>query len=167
MGGNRGTGSLETGHQRAFTSFGAGHGVWKKSGGPQLPFYARNLTNVSQGLAPLAASDLMPAVRALQEKSFVLSPPGEPVVRGLTPKADTIQSFGLDLRPVLPDSGTGLVWAALKDGQALPRTPHPQDLKARSSVVQVTNLGLTVKDSPLRTVVMVTRLDDATPVEGA
>jgi hypothetical protein len=161
------TGSLENWHQRAFTSFGAGHGVWEKSGGPQLPFYARNLTNVSQWLAPLAASDLMPAVRALQEKSFVLSPPGEPVVRRLTPKADTIQSFGIDLRPVLSDSGTGLVWAALKDGQALARTPHPRDPKVRSSVVQVTNLGLTVKDSPLNTVVMVTRLDDATPVEGA
>ena len=40
-----------------------------------------------QWLAPLAASDLMPAVRALQEKSFLLSPPGAPVVRRLTPKA--------------------------------------------------------------------------------
>ena len=47
----------------------------------------------------------MPAVRALQEKSFVLSPPGEPVVRQLTPKADTIQSFGIDLRAVLSDGG--------------------------------------------------------------
>jgi alpha-2-macroglobulin-like protein/MG2 domain-containing protein/Big-like domain-containing protein len=161
------TGRIENWHQRAFTSFGAGHGVWEKAGGPRLPFYARNLTDVSQWLAPLAASDLMPAVRALQEKSFVLSPPGEPVVRRLTPKADTIQSFGIDLRPVLSDLGTGLVWAALKDGRPLARTPHPKDPKARSSVVQVTNLGLTVKDSPLNTVVMVTRLDDAEPVEGA
>jgi alpha-2-macroglobulin len=165
--GYRWTGSVENWHQRAFTSFGAGHGVWEKSGGPRLPFYARNLATVSQWLAPIDLGELMPTVRALQEKSFEPSPPGEPAVRGLSPKADTIQSFGIDLRPVLSASGTGLVWAALKDGRALPRTPHPRDPKVRSSVVQVTNLGLTVKDSPLRTVVMVTRLDDATPVEGA
>ncbi|HEV7503060.1 MAG TPA: MG2 domain-containing protein, partial [Vicinamibacteria bacterium] len=161
------TGRVENWHQRAFTSFGAGHGVWEKAGGPQLPFHARNLATVSQWLAPLAVDDLMPAVRALQEKSFVLSPPGEPVVRRLTPKADTIQSFGIDLRPLLSGAGTGLVWAAVKDGSALARTPHAKDPKPRSSVVQVTNLGLTVKDSPLRTLVMVTRLDDAQPVEGA
>jgi uncharacterized protein YfaS (alpha-2-macroglobulin family) len=161
------TGRIENWHQRAFTSFGAGHGVWEKSGGSQLPFYARNLATVSQWLAPLALDELMPAVRALQEKSFVLSPPGEPVVRRLTPKADTIQSFGIDLRPVLSASGTGLVWAALQDGRAVARSPQAKDPKARSSVVQVTNLGLTVKDSPLNTLVMVTRLDTAEPVEGA
>jgi len=161
------TGRIENWHQRAFTSFGSGHGVWEKAGGPQLPFYARNLLNVSQWLAPIAVDELMPAVRALQEKAFVLSPPGEPVVRRLTPKADLIQSFGIDLRPVLSEAGTGLVWASLKDGRAVARSPHSTDPKPRSSVVQVTNLGLTVKDSPLRTLVMVTRLDDAEPVEGA
>ena len=60
----------------------------------------------------------------------MLSPPGEPVVRRLTPKADTIQSFGLDLRPVLSGAGTGLVWAALKDGGAVGRSPHSKDPKA-------------------------------------
>ena len=57
------TGRIENWHQRAFTSFGAGHGVWEKAGGPQLPFYARNLVTVSQWLAPLGVDDLMPAVR--------------------------------------------------------------------------------------------------------
>ena len=36
-------GIVENWHMRAFTSFGDGHGVWEKDGGPQLPFYARNL----------------------------------------------------------------------------------------------------------------------------
>ncbi|HET6897467.1 MAG TPA: Ig-like domain-containing protein, partial [Vicinamibacteria bacterium] len=54
------TGRIENWHQRAFTSFGSGHGVWEKAGGPQLPFYARNLLNVSQWLAPIAVDDLMP-----------------------------------------------------------------------------------------------------------
>ena len=38
-------------HQRAFTSFGDGHGVWESSGGPVLPFYARNFRNVTQWAA--------------------------------------------------------------------------------------------------------------------
>ena len=39
--------------------------------------------------------------------------------------------------------------------------------RTRATVVQVTNLGLTVKDSPQNTLVFVTRLDNALPVEGA
>src|SRR5262249_31382829 len=118
-------------------------------------------------LAPLKVDELMPAVRALQSSAFALSPPGEPVLRRLTPAADAIQSFGIDVGPVLSGGATGLVWAALKEGSALPRTPHAKDPKVRASVVQVTNLGLTVKDSPLATLVMVTRLDNGEPVEGA
>ncbi len=161
------TGALENWHERAFTSFGAGHGVWESSGGSRLPFYSRNLLTVSQWLAPLKTEDLMPTVRALQGGAFTQSPPGEPTVRRLTPRADTIQSFGIDLQPVLPKPGAGLVWAALKDGRPLASTPFTKDPKVRSSIVQVTNLGLTVKDSPLNTVVMVTRLDTGEPVEGA
>ena len=37
----------------------------------------------------------------------------------------------------------------------------------RASVVQVTNLGITVKDSPQNTLVFVTRLDTGAPVAGA
>ena len=37
----------------------------------------------------------------------------------------------------------------------------------RSSLVQVTNLGITVKDSPQNTLVFVTRLDNGAPVSGA
>jgi alpha-2-macroglobulin len=161
------TGTVENWHQRAFTSFGAGHGVWESSGGPLLPFYARNLVTVSQWLAPLKVDELMPAVRALQDKSFALVPAGEPVVRRLAPATDAIQSFGLNLESVLSSAGTGLVWAAVQDGLAPPRTPHAKDPKVRSSLVQVTNLGLTVKDSPLNTLVLVTHLDAGDPVEGA
>ena len=161
------TGTVENWHQRAFTSFGAGHGVWESAGGPTLPFYARNLATVSQWLAPLAPGGLVPTVRALQEKSFALSPPGERILRRLTPRADAIQSFGLDLGPVLGSAPTGLVWAAVEDGRALAKTPQDPAPKVRSSVVQVTNLGLSVKDSPVNTLALVTRLSDGEPVEGA
>ena len=36
-----------------------------------------------------------------------------------------------------------------------------------ASIVQVTNLGITVKDSPLNTLIFVTRLDTGEPVAGA
>src|SRR5436305_7488655 len=55
----------------------------------------------------------------------------------------------------------------MQDVKDRPRTPHAEGPKVRASVVQVTNLGLTVKDSPLDTVVLVTRLDNGEPVEGA
>jgi uncharacterized protein YfaS (alpha-2-macroglobulin family) len=41
------------------------------------------------------------------------------------------------------------------------------DDSTRATIVQVTNLGITAKDSPLNTLVMVTRLDTGAPVAGA
>ena len=142
-------GTVENWHQRAFTSFGGGHGVWESSGGSLLPFYARNLQSVTQWLRPLAAEELMPTVRLLQDKYFQLSPDTTAIERALRQKPDTIESHGLELRPFLSPKNHGLVWAALRDGEPIPRA-HPTDpeRKPRSSLVQVTNLGLTVKDSP-------------------
>ena len=42
-------GIVENWHERAFTSFGDGHGVWETGGGPQLPFYARNFRRSRSG----------------------------------------------------------------------------------------------------------------------
>jgi len=64
--GYRWLGIVENWHMRAFTSFGDGHGVWEKDGGPQLPFYARNLRDVRQWAAALNVSDLMPTLLELQ-----------------------------------------------------------------------------------------------------
>ncbi len=161
-------GVVENWHQRAFTSFGTGHGVWEASGGPTLPFYSRNLLNVTQWLSPLKVDDLMPTVRSLQEGSFLSTPQGPGTVRRLTPTADKVQSFGLDLSGLLSPAGTGLAWAGLKEGRPIAQAaPTQKDPKGRSTVVQVTNLGITVKDSPANTLVLVTRLDDGEPVEGA
>ena len=69
---------------------------------------------------------------------------------------------------MLSPAGTGLAWAALQDGPPIPRARPASDFNwPRATVVQVTNLGLTVKDSPHRTLVFVTRLDNGAPVEGA
>src|SRR6185295_15941332 len=46
-------GLVENWHERSFTSFGDGHGVWEKGCGTLLPFYARNFPAVTQWAAPV------------------------------------------------------------------------------------------------------------------
>ena len=154
---------------RAFTSFGDGHGVWEKDGGPQLPFYARNLRDVRQWAAALTPSNLMPTLIELQKNNFSTTPAGEGTLRRLTVTPDRVQSHGLNLTGGLRPGGTGLIWTAVKEGELLPRTHRffGDDPATRASIIQVTNLGITVKDSPQNTLVFVTRLDTGAPVPGA
>ena len=162
-------GIVDNWHFRAFTSFGDGHGVWEKDGGTTLPFYSRNLQNVTQWAARLQPSELMPTLRQLQEKGFRLTPSTQPSPRKLAVTPDRIQSHGLDLSKMLP-GGTGLLWTAVREGTPIPRANtygQPGTPRTKASLVQVTNLGLTVKDSPQNTLVMVTRLDNGVPVSGA
>ncbi len=158
-------GQVENWHRTAFTSFGDGHGVWEASGGSVLPFYSRNLFDVKQWASPLKPDDLMPTIRALTP-TFGIRPPVDPVSRKLGVTNDRIQSHGLDVAKALGPRGTGLVWAAVENGASIPNAKRSVQA-ARASLVQVTNLGVTVKDSPQNTLVFVTRLDNAAPVGGA
>ena len=153
-------------HQRAFTSFGDGHGVWESSGGAVLPFYARNFQNVTQWAAPLAVRDLMPTLLKLQP-TFAQTPGGDGNERRLGGTADRTVSHGLDMGGALGPQGKGLVWAAVQEGEAIARSKPFGDSRVRASIVQVTNLGITVKDSPQNTLVFVTALDSGVPVPGA
>lgn len=154
-------------HRTAFTSFGDGHGVWESSGGPILPFSSRNFRSVKQWLAPLALDRLMPTILDLQSNGFTKAPPSPPQERMLNVIPDKIQAYGLDVSPAIGATNKGLVWVAVQEGEPIPQSrPYGKNI-TRSTVVQVTNLGISVKDSPLNTVVMVTRLDDAAPVAGA
>jgi len=160
---------VENWHATAFTSFGDGHGVWEKGGGA-LPFYARNFTDVSQWASPITADRLMPTIQELQRAHFGIAPVGEGVRRRLGGADDKIESYGLDISKALTPTGTGLVWAAVEDGGTIPKSrPALRDSNSKiaASMIQVTNLGITVKDSPQNTLVFVTRLDTGAPVSGA
>ncbi len=159
-------GIVENWHERPFTSFGDGHGVWETDGGPQLPFYARNYASVTQWITRLDPANLVPRIVELEKKSFQLLPTGNGTPRRLTVQPDAIQSHGLDLQPVLSRTGTGLVWAGLQPGDPIAQS-KPYDRDPSSTIVQVTNLGITVKDSPQSTLVFVTRLDNGEPVTDA
>ena len=159
---------IDNWHATAFTSFGDGHGVWEKDGGPQLPFYARNLRTITQWVFKLDPAQLMATLQHQRAHHFSLAPEGAGTARRLTVTPDRVQSHGLDVTPALT-AGTGLVWAAVRDGDLLARTRRTTGGAAatRASLVQVTNLGITVKDSPQNTLVFVTRLDTGAPVAGA
>jgi uncharacterized protein YfaS (alpha-2-macroglobulin family) len=169
-------GQIENWHNRAFTSFGDGHGVWEKDGGPLLPFYARNFRNVTQWAERIDPSQLVPTIMKLQVEPeenredhtppFSEAPTGVGIERKLGVVPDRIQSHGLDLSKVT-SSGTGLVWAAVKNGVPIDRAATSQGEQIRASIVQATNLGVTVKDSPQNTLIFVTRLDNGAPVAGA
>jgi len=161
-------GIVDNWHATAFTSFGDGHGVWEKDSGPQLPFYARNLRTLTQWVSRLDPAELMPTLRAQLANRFTLAPPVTGTARRLTVTADRVQSHGLDVSGAIAPGGTGLVWAAVRHGDLLTRTRLRTDSPTtRASIVQVTNLGITVKDSPQNTLVFVTRLDTGAPVAGA
>ena len=160
------TGVVGNWHDRAFTSFGDGHGVWETGGGP-LPFYARNFVDVWQWASRLEPGQLMPTILALEKDSFKTAPSGDGVHRRLGGAPDKILSFGLDVSRALSASGTGLLWAAVKRGSPIAQARTFNEPDTVASVVQVTNLGINVKDSPQGTLVFVTRLDNGAPVSGA
>ncbi|HSP32978.1 MAG TPA: MG2 domain-containing protein [Thermoanaerobaculia bacterium] len=172
-------GSVELWHRSAFISFGDGQGVWESSGGSVLPFHSRNFRSVTQWIAPLTIEQMMPTLQKLRQNNFVLAPDAPPQQRKLNPTADKIQSFGLNMKPVIGGGQApspvrtgeapvlrGLVWAAMKPGAAIEKAAV-YDPSTKATVVQVTNLGITVKDSPQNVLVVVTALDTAKPVAGA
>ena len=160
------TATIEYWHKSAFVSFGSGHGVWESSGGPVLPFHARNFRSVKQWLSPLKLDELMPLMLRLRESGFNVTPPGKPSTRTLNMQRDRITATGLDLKPVIGDDNMGLAWAAVEPGEPFAKS-RVYDPRPVSTLIQATNLGISVKDSPRNTVVLVTRLDDARPVAGA
>ena len=166
-------GIVENWHETAFTSFGEGHGVWEQSGGAQLPFFARNVQDIRQWLTGITPDTLMPRILELTASGFRATPPGEGRARRLTVEPDRIQSHGLDVTGALNGRATGLVWAAIEDGTPIPQseragfTGDDAGQRRKATIVQVTNLGITVKDSPLNTLIFVTRLDNGEPVSDA
>jgi hypothetical protein len=143
-------GLIENWHERAFTSFGDGHGVWEQSGGNQLPFFVRNFQDIRQWVTGISPENLMSTILQLTPR-FREAPPGVGRPRTLNRGADAVQSHGLDLKSPLSTRGTGLYWAAMEPGESIPKAEASH--RTHATIVQVTNLGITVKDSPQSTLV--------------
>ncbi|HEX7190742.1 MAG TPA: MG2 domain-containing protein, partial [Thermoanaerobaculia bacterium] len=157
---------IDNWHRVPFTSFGDGNGVWESTGGATLPFYARNFNNVMQWMQPIGVDQLVPALQALEKAGYHTPPPIPSHKRTLRPIADKTMSYGLDVSPALKN-GKGLAWVAVQNGEPITQSKAPEDVTTHATLVQVTNLGVNVKDSPQNTLIFVTRLDDGAPVGGA
>jgi uncharacterized protein YfaS (alpha-2-macroglobulin family) len=168
-------GIVENANESAFVSFGDGQGVWEQSGGAVLPFSSRNFTSITQWLTRITPDQLMPRLLELQENNFTTAPTGAGTQRRLTVRPNAIQSHGLDISSALSAGGTGLVWASILPGTTTPgafQYPVPEGGERtaptpRSTIVQATNLGITVKDSPQNTLIFVTSLVNGAPVAQA
>ncbi len=159
-------GVVERAHERPYASW-TGQ-VWEAKNGPQVPFLARNTTEARQFLAPMSPADLMPRLLAMQRGNAAMAPDVAGTARRFSGKPDAIEAHAIDLRGVLGAGGTGLVWGAISQTAMLPGSSTDNTFgRPRASLLQVTNLGLSVKDSPQSTLVFVTRLDNAEPVAGA
>ena len=90
---------------------------------------------------------------------------GQPRTLSVTP--DAVQVHDLDLRRRLTPAGTGIFWAKVAPADVLPLSVPPEGSAPRGTLLQVTNLGVSVKDSPQSTLVFVTRLDTGVPVPDA
>jgi alpha-2-macroglobulin len=161
---------VENWNRTAFTSFGDGHGVWESSGGSILPFYARNFRTVKQWMKPVTLDEVVPLMLRFEAEGYDIKPPsaaeGGGATRKLSPAPNKIQSYGIDVLPALKN-GSGFVWVTVEDGEPIERAAVHSESRRHSSLVQVTNLGLSVKDSPQNTLAFVTRLDNGAPVAGA
>ena len=159
-------GFVETVHAQPFVAFDGA--VWEAGGGPLVPLHARNVS--SDDAVDRTGRDSPRSCRgcaSCSEQSSPL-PPGRSETRRLSLTPDAVQAHGLDLRRLLSPAGTGLVWAAVAPAEVLPRSvPPDRGTRPRSTLLQVTNLGVTVKDSPQSTLVFVTRLDTGVPVPDA
>ena len=77
-----------------------------------------------------------------------------------------MQKHGLDVSRALSPAGTGLVWATISAAATLGQSEFSSRTTARA-LLQITNLGISVKDSSQSTLVFVTRLDSGLPVRDA
>jgi alpha-2-macroglobulin len=143
--------------------------VWEAGSGTSLPLLTRNMGLVRERLMAIESSAIVPRLLALAVGRD--SPPQPPAAqrdRRLGSSFDANESHALDLAGVLGRGGRGLVWAGLEAAEVLPgvRTDS-RFVPIRSTLLQVTNIGLSVKDSPVGTLAWVTTLDTAEPIADA
>ena len=79
---------------------------------------------MTQRIAPVGLSSVVLRLLELQRQASPL-PPGRSETRRLSLTPDTIQAHALDLRRLLSPAGTGIVWAAVKPAEVLPRSVPP------------------------------------------
>lgn len=140
-----------------------GH-VWEAGGGRSIPITSRNVDTALVWTRQTTAGTTFDAIQRVLGLEV---PQVAPRTIRLTTDPDVSQASRLDLDSALSPNGTGLVSTTLRMDQAVGESTAARALLDRHTLLQVTNLGITVKDSPTSTLVFVTSLDKARPVAGA
>lgn len=161
----------------AYVSFGEGEGVWEKARGTNVPFYAKNVKKVKQRIVSLKKEDVIPTLKKgldyygdegedTQEDETKSQKWEIREIKGLKP--EKVFNAGLELKPYLNDSKTGIVLAQIELDEPIDGAPIYNDYywRAKKSIIQVTDLALTLKYGPSDFLVFVTSLSKAEPVSG-
>jgi uncharacterized protein YfaS (alpha-2-macroglobulin family) len=167
-------GFVQTGHDPAMLALDGS--VLEAGRSMSLPLVARNVQSIRAALSAVTPSALVAGLRELAQVNPARAVGGVTRQFRLTP--DVVETHTLDLSRLLSPRGTGLVRAdvaiakelaqfTVEGGQiVLNETVSPYMRRAQSNLLQVTNLGLTVKAAPQSTLAFVTRLDTGEPVAG-
>ena len=159
-------GFVENAHEQPFVALDGS--VWEASGGARVPVSVRNVVSMRRRVTAVASSMVMPRLLELRAWRSQKSPAFEGgVTERLDIAPDAAEVHGLDVGTLLSPRGTGIVSAAVVPGDLLPGSAAPTGDIKPPALLQVTNLGITVKDSPRSTLVFVTRLDSGEPVPDA
>ncbi len=152
----------------AYVSFGEGEGVWERARGTTVPFYARNVKKVRQNIVQLKKED----IAQILKKGFSYfdyneeeSHNGKRLLKGKVReikrlKPEKLFNAGIDLKPYLSDDGYGIVFAEVEIEEPIENAPLSRDYywRAKKSIIQVSDLGITLKYGVNDFLVIVTSL---------
>lgn len=169
---------VEVDHDPAMVSIDEGLQILERgdaSEPPAVPVTVKNVEQARTRMYAVPADKLAQMVVHVRDKIEVDAEPlsgqlGAPVTRmiGGDLKADQAKSYALDLRKALAKNGrsTSQTGAVFLDAYSRD-VANRYNNGLRRSLVVVTDLGMTVKQSADKTLVWVTRLSTGEPVEGA
>ena len=137
----RGSASSRTGTARRSPASATATACGRRTAGPLLPFYARNLRTITQWAFTLDPAQLMPTLLELQTPQLqpcrrrATARPGAWSPSPPTASSRTGSTIGRRCRP----AGTGLVWAAVRDGEHA--AAHPPRHRRRRAHARVDRPG--------------------------
>ncbi len=166
---------VDVGLPSSFITLGSqGAAVWESALGPRLPILTRSMTEVRGGANPVAPEDVVPALRAGVGfgARWKDAPGGRQTVTSVPGRPDgQVREVFVNVATALSRAGTGLIWADYPGGLDAPGASPAVTVRpvpfTTATLIQVTNIGLTVRGTAERLAILASRLDTGAPVAAA